>query len=49
MRERKISFDQVKKVIRNSEEVINVKHGRESSYRRYVNKFVVVIYEELDG
>jgi len=49
MRERKISFDQVEEVIKNPEEVINVKHGRRASYRRYGDKFIVAIYEESNG
>ena len=48
MEERGITIEQVKEVIQNPEETIEVKHGRKASYRRYGDKFVVVIYEEED-
>jgi hypothetical protein len=49
MQERKISLDQVEEVIKYPEETINVKHGRKASYRRYGDKFIIVIFEESDG
>ena len=47
-KERSIELKQIKEVLKNPTETIDVKFGRKASYRRYDDKFIVVIFEERD-
>ncbi len=44
--ERGVSVEVVEKIIKQPEEVVTVKFGRRAAYRKYGDRYVVVIFEE---
>ena len=44
--ERGVSVEVIEDIVKRSEEVVTVKFGRKAAYRKYGDRYVVVIFEE---